>query len=107
MSVQEHDEGSTLSLYRRALALRRELQTAEELTWIETGRADVLRFRRPGGWEVATNFGTEPYALDGGRESGGDDGFDGDGVLVTSSSAAAGIVPAETTVWLRRARVRA
>jgi len=54
---------STLSLYRRALALRRELQTEESLEWVETGRDDVLHFRRSNGWEVVTNFGSEPFAL--------------------------------------------
>ena len=35
-----------------------ELQGAEELEWIDSGRDDVLWFRRPGGWEVVTNFGS-------------------------------------------------
>ncbi|WP_431804913.1 glycoside hydrolase family 13 protein [Microbacterium sp. bgisy203] len=89
VSVEDGDPDSTLSLYRRALALRHELQTAEDLEWIETGRADVLHFRRPNGWEVVTNFGTEPFALDAGE------------VLVSSGrSGSAGAVPGETTVWL-------
>lgn len=86
-SVEARDEGSTLTLYRRALALRRELQTGEELEWVESGRPDVLRFRRPGGWQVVTNFGTEPYQLAG-------------DVLLASSPSPGGVVPGETTVWL-------
>ncbi len=93
VSIEEHDPESTLSLYRRALALRHELQTGEQLEWIETGRADVLSFARPNGWRVVTNFGTEPFALP--TEAGE--------VLVASQptgEASDRVVPAETTVWL-------
>ena len=89
VSVEEADAGSTLALYRRALALRRTLQRAERLDWVDTGRDDVLRFRRPGGWEVVTNFGDEPYALDLGD------------VLVASGELHGGSVPGATTVWFR------
>ena len=34
---RQDDPGSTLELYRGALRLRRQLQTAEELEWVETG----------------------------------------------------------------------
>lgn len=91
VEVEEADPSSTLSLYREALRLRRELQTAERLEWIETGRPDVLRFARPNGWQVVTNFGTEPFDL--GAEA-------GDVVL---GSLEDGAVPAETTVWLKAA----
>lgn len=90
VSRESADPHSTLSLYRRALALRHELQTAEELEWLETGRADVLEFVRPNGWRVITNFGTEPYPLG------------PDTVALTSSDpvdTALTEVPAETTVW--------
>ena len=87
-TAQERDPDSTLWLYRRALALRHQQQAAEELTWIETGRPDVLRFARPNGWQVVTNFGTDPYPLDRAE------------VLLASSPAQPGVVPAETTVWL-------
>ncbi|GAA3037423.1 glycoside hydrolase family 13 protein [Microbacterium dextranolyticum] len=90
VEVEEGDSDSTLWLYRRALALRSELQSEERLEWIETGRPDVLHFVRPGGWHVVTNFGTEPYALPG-----------GDVLLASGTADAAGIVPGETTVWLR------
>ncbi len=88
VDVQTADPASTLALYRRALALRHELQTGEQLEWIESGRDDVLRFRRPNGWEIVTNFGTEPYPLDDVN------------VVLASSPAPIGTVPAETTVWL-------
>ena len=63
VDAEEGEADSSLHLYRRALRLRRELQGAEELSWLETGRDDVLAFERPGGWIAVTVFGTEPYAL--------------------------------------------
>ena len=47
VDAQDGVEGSTLELYRKALKLRRELQTAEELEWVETGNSQVLQFSRP------------------------------------------------------------
>lgn len=85
--VQESDPDSTLSLYRRALALRHELLTDESLRWVDTGRDDVLRFARPNGWEVVTNFGSEPYVAD------------RDDAVLSSASSASGVVPGDTTVW--------
>jgi alpha-glucosidase len=83
------DPDSSLELYRRALALRRQLQTNEQLEWIPSGRADVLRFRRPNGWEVVTNFGTESYPVDAGDRP----------VLIASRALDAGALPGEATVW--------
>ena len=40
--------------------MRRKLQTAEELTWVETDDPDVLHFTRPGGWHCLSNFGSTP-----------------------------------------------
>ena len=89
---QEQDPGSMLSLYRRALALRDELQAEETLEWMESGDDDVLWYRRPGGWEVVTNFGDAVYSLD-----------LTDAVL-TSAPAQEGALPAASSVWLRRGR---
>ena len=63
IEAEDGDPDSTLNLYRRALELRRELQTAETLDWIETESDAVLHFRRDNGWESLTNFGTDPVAL--------------------------------------------
>ncbi|WP_353813455.1 glycoside hydrolase family 13 protein [Agromyces sp. SYSU T00266] len=87
---QVDDPASSLSMYRRALALRHDLQGAEELDWVPTPDPDVMHFRRPGGWEVVANFGTEPVALPAGS------------VLVASGDLGDGVLPGETTVWLRR-----
>lgn len=90
VSEQEGREGSTLELYRKALRLRRELQTDEELEWVETGNQDVLHFSRPGGWETVTNFGSEPFALPAGT------------VVVSSGPLEGGLLPADTTAWVVR-----
>ena len=84
------DEGSSLSLYRAALALRRSLATGEGLTWTPSG-AGVVHVERPGGWVCLTNFGPDPVPLPEGE------------VLLTSSPLADGQVPADRTVWLRQA----
>ncbi|MFF1251832.1 glycoside hydrolase family 13 protein [Pseudarthrobacter sp. NPDC058329] len=89
VETQEALEDSTLSLYRRALALRSNLQTAETLEWLETGRADVVAFRRPNGWTSVTNFGTEAFELPAGE------------VLVSSAPITAHSVPGATTAWLQ------
>jgi alpha-glucosidase len=86
---QEHDPDSTLSLYRRALALRHDLMTDERLEWLPTTGPDVVRFARTGGWEVVMNFGTVPAELPAGE------------ILVTSGPLDDGRLPGETAVWLR------
>src|SRR5690606_11164299 len=89
VEVQDGDPGSTLTLYRRALELRRELQTDEEMTWVETGRDDVLAFRRPNGWLNVTVFGDEPFDLPAGE------------VLLTSVPLEDGRLPGAATAWIR------
>jgi alpha-glucosidase len=50
-----------LSLYRQALRARRDIDGAASLDWLETGRDDVLAFRR-GALVVVTVFGDQPFA---------------------------------------------
>ncbi|MFT4158200.1 MAG: glycoside hydrolase family 13 protein [Microbacterium sp.] len=88
VDIEAADPASTLSLYREALRLRRLLQTDEALEWIETGRADVLRFARPNGWQVVTNFGAESFDL----------GADAGAVVLGSVIDRA--LPADSTVWI-------
>lgn len=90
VDVQESDPNSTLNLYRTALKLRRDLQGAEELQWLDSGREDVLAFERPGGWAAMTNFGEEPVALLEGT------------VLLTSSPLTNGQLAGASTAWLKR-----
>jgi alpha-glucosidase len=89
VEAQDGLEGSTLELYRKALTLRRELQTAEELEWVETGNAAVLHFSRHGGWHSVTNFSEEAVELPAGT------------VLLSSGPLDGNLLPGNTTVWLR------
>jgi alpha-glucosidase len=61
VEVESSDSLSPLSIFRKALALRKELIAPEELTWHETGDKHVLHFSRPNGWNCITNFGGSHY----------------------------------------------
>ncbi|MBL0886438.1 glycoside hydrolase family 13 protein [Myceligenerans indicum] len=87
---QDGVEGSTLELYREALALRHKLQGAETLEWTDVGDPDVLAFERPGGWGVVVNFSGREVSLPGGE------------VLLASGPCDGAVLPPETAVWLRR-----
>ncbi|TCO52216.1 alpha-glucosidase [Kribbella antiqua] len=87
VEAQEGDPASTLSLYRRALAVRRGLQASNSLTWVDS-EDSVLHFIRPGGWQSITNFGAAPVELP-------------DAAVVLSSSPLEGEkLPSATTAWL-------
>jgi alpha-glucosidase len=91
---QERDPKSVLSIYRRALELRKELQCAEELEWVKTKSEKVIHFRRPNGWVCITNFTDKGYKLPKGE------------VLFTSapltkSKKGQTLIPPATTVWMK------
>ena len=90
VDAEESDPASTLSLYREALRLRHPLQSGETLEWIETGRPDVLRFARPNGWQVVTNFGTEPFDL----------GVDAADTVLASAPLQGDSLAGEATAWI-------
>ena len=87
-AAQADVEGSTLELYRLALALRAEhgfgLGT---LTWLEGYADEVLAFRN-GGVTVIANLGDAPVELPAGE------------VILASDPLEAGAVPSDTTVWV-------
>ena len=87
-AAQADVEGSTLELYRLALALRAEhgfgLGT---LTWLEGYGDDVLAFRN-GSVTVIANLGDIPVGLPTGA------------VILTSDPLEGGAVPSDTTVWV-------
>ncbi|SDC96908.1 alpha-glucosidase [Geodermatophilus telluris] len=90
--AQDGVEGSTLELYRSALALRRQLQADESLQWVDAGpvaRTHLLHLRRATGWGSVTNFGDAPVDLPEGE------------VLLASGPLTGGQLPPDTTVWLR------
>ncbi|MGY1787705.1 glycoside hydrolase family 13 protein [Geodermatophilus sp. SYSU D00698] len=87
VEAQRDDPSSTLSLYRAALRLRRELLAEEPLTWLDLG-ADVLAFDRGPALRCVVNLSAEPVPLPGlGR------------VLLTSAGAG-GDLPPDTAAWL-------
>ncbi len=90
-SVEAEDgvAGSTLELYRQALALRRELQGEERLEWVRSSGPRVLYFTRPGGWHSITNFGDQPVALPAGI------------VVLSSGQLTDRQLPGATTVWIK------
>ena len=93
-------DGSTLTTYTNALALRRSLVdlASSDIEFVETSAPEIIAFRR-GSIGVVLNMSSEPVAnpLAGGQllSSGGQSSADG---TVTSNT-----VPANTTVWLRLA----
>ncbi len=88
VSEQVDDPDSVLNFYRRSLALRRELQTEEQLTWHDAPD-QVLHFSRPGGWHVVTNFGTTAVDLPEGE------------VMSSSQPLDEGRLPAHAAAWIR------
>ncbi|MGI8666318.1 MAG: glycoside hydrolase family 13 protein [Jatrophihabitans sp.] len=59
---QDGDPNSVLAFYRRALAARRLFEAAAELEWLETGRDEVLAFRR-GALSCVTVFDGPPFEV--------------------------------------------
>ncbi len=102
-AVDAQGEGSVLHTYQDALALRRQLQTDEDMVWVDTGRSDVLAFERPGGWTVVTNFGDEPFDLTAITDQAdqADKADQAAQVLVSSKPLEGDLLPAATTAWLQ------
>ena len=94
---QDGVPGSTLELYRRALALRRNLGLGSgRLEWLDGFPSDVLAFRssRPGAsTDVLANLGTETVGLPPGHRV----------LLASEDLPGDGTLPPDTTVWLDRA----
>lgn len=87
--VQADDAGSTLSLYREALALRRTWGSADEDLEILDLGPDLLAYQRGSGLRCVVNMGTEPVALPAHDE-----------VLLRSDGATGDLAP-DTAIWLR------
>jgi alpha-glucosidase len=89
VAAQRNDPESTLSLFRRALRLRRALEGFQDaaLEWVDAP-GDTVAYRR-GDVLVLLNAGAEPVRLPEGE------------VLLSSGPLGDGTVPADTAVWLR------
>jgi alpha-glucosidase len=90
VEAQLEDPGSALSLYRAALALRREHPAfqADGLSWF-SAPPGCLAFRRPAGLLCALNASTGPVPMPPGRL-----------LLASGPLGADGALPADTAVWL-------
>jgi alpha-glucosidase len=107
IEVESADPNSPLSIFRKALALRKNLITAEEITWHETGDVSVLHFSRPNGLHCITNFGRNYYNFDSVLKNGGEV------IHASGPLAKAGVylvhgvettgndLPPATTVWVK------
>ena len=90
--AQDADPGSTLSLYRAALRLRRQLRLGRgPIDWPDPPDPDVLLVDRPG-LVCATNCGTTPVTLPPRY---------GHRLLASGPVPGAGVLPPDTTVWCR------
>ncbi len=82
--------GSSLTLYRQALALRRRLHLADSsVAWLDAEDDEVIHFARAGGWQCLVNFSAHPRPVPPGE------------VLLSSSPIHDGMLPGEATVWLK------
>ena len=90
VEVQDGDPESTLSMYRRALAIRHKESGLGDgpMTWIESAPS-LLAFSRPGNFACYVNFG-EPVGLPEGSE-----------VLLSSGPLHGNQIPTDTALWLR------
>jgi len=95
VEAQDGDPGSMLSLYRRALHLRRDLPElhTEQLAWLDlavgTDGDDVLSFTRGAGFACVVNLGTASVPLPAGA------------TVLLASGPVDGAVGPDTAVWLR------
>jgi alpha-glucosidase len=91
VSVQGADPLSTLSLYRRAIRLRRRLSANadEGFAWVRPPNPDVLHFVRPHGWHCLTNLSSETVELPHGV------------VMLHSTETNRHELPPDTAAWLQ------
>ena len=87
---QDGVAGSTLTMYRQALALRKLEEGLGDgpMTWIEVGK-DVVAFSRPGNFACYINFGAAIEIPAGAK------------VLISSGPLEGNSIPTDTAVWLR------
>lgn len=99
---QQGVPGSTLSLYQAALRLRRELGLASRaLEWVETPGAPSLLAFRTGPLLVVANTGDETVSLASALPAPLGEAAVRAETLLASGDVAAGILPADTTAWLK------
>jgi len=90
VEVQDGDPASTLTMYRKALAIRHKEEGLGDgpMAWIEAGPS-VVAFSRPGNFACYVNFGA-PCDLPLGSD-----------LLLSSGALDGNTLPTDTAVWLR------
>jgi alpha-glucosidase len=90
VDTQDGVEGSTLTMYRTALAIRKTEAGLGDgpMEWIQTG-ADVVAFKRPGNFACFINFGA-PLELPSDSQ-----------ILIASGPISGHTLPTDTAVWVR------
>ncbi len=88
--LQDGVAGSTLTMYRQALALRKLEEGLGDgpMSWIEAGK-DVVAFSRPGNFACYINFGAAIEIPVGAK------------VLISSGELVGNSIPTDTAIWLR------
>ena len=90
VDTQDGVEGSTLTMYREALAIRKAEAGLGDgpMEWIEAGK-DVVAFERPGDFACYINFGA-PIQLPSNSQ-----------ILIASGPVTGHTLPTDTAVWVR------
>ena len=86
---QEKSADSSLNLYRKALAIRKQESGLGDgpMEWVELG-SEILAFKRPGNFLCIVNFGA-PTKLPAGE------------IIIASGPVDGDLLPADTALWLR------
>jgi len=92
VAAQEGVSGSSLTLYREALRLRRRFDAADPRIEWHDGEPGMLRLVRADGLCCVVNFASEPRPLPPGE------------LLLASAPVEAGHLPSESAAWLLRQR---
>lgn len=103
VDVEEKNDASMLALYKRALKLRKVLQTTDfSLAWLPQDRSSEIRdgadghkggviaYMRAGGWANITNFSEAPESLPAGKI-----------LLLSGTLTDDGRLPQDTSVWIQ------
>jgi alpha-glucosidase len=90
VEAEDADPGSTLSLYRAALALRRAHPglAGDDFRWLD-GSDDVVHFARAGTFRCVVNFAAEPFGIPAGAAV----------LLRSDGPAATGPLPRDAAAW--------
>jgi alpha-glucosidase len=89
VATEEEQADSTLAVYREALGIRQRLFADEGFAWLETGREDVIAFRRGTGVNV-TVMGDAPFTPPAAWGA----------VALRSEEGPAGVIGPDTSAWL-------